>query len=141
VLVAALAVTIAGIDQCAAERPAQGVHALPVSNAIRRNINVAISTSVACFHPTPWKKAKRIREITKMKNWDTQKTSLAERLADGRRYASGKTAEAVDLSHFLQAVIRSGDRVCMEGDNQKQADVLAPLRSPTSIPPRSMIFT
>jgi malonate decarboxylase alpha subunit len=76
-----------------------------------------------------------------MKNWDTQKTSLAERLADGRRYASGKTAEAVDLSNFLQAVIRSGDRVCMEGDNQKQADVLAPLRSPTSIPPRSMIFT
>jgi malonate decarboxylase alpha subunit len=60
-----------------------------------------------------------------MKNWDTQKTSLAERLADGRRYASGKTVEAVDLSNFLQAVIRSGDRVCLEGDNQKQADVLA----------------
>jgi hypothetical protein len=62
---------------------------------------------------------------SEMKNWDTQKTSLAERLADGRRYASGKTAEAVDLSNFLQAVIRSGDRVCLEGDNQKQADVLA----------------
>jgi hypothetical protein len=60
-----------------------------------------------------------------MKNWDTQKASLAERLADGRRYASGRTAEAVDLSNFLQAVIRSGDRVCLEGDNQKQADVLA----------------
>jgi len=60
-----------------------------------------------------------------MKNWDTQKTSLAERLADGRRYASGKTVEAVDLSIFLQAVIRPGDRVCLEGDNQKQADVLA----------------
>jgi malonate decarboxylase alpha subunit len=60
-----------------------------------------------------------------MKNWDTQKTSLAERFADGRRYASGKTAEAVDLSNFLQAVIRSGDRVCLDGDNQKQADVLA----------------
>jgi hypothetical protein len=28
VLVAALAVTIAGIDQCAAERPEQGVHAI-----------------------------------------------------------------------------------------------------------------
>jgi hypothetical protein len=81
--------------------------------------------SVARFHRAPRKKAKRIREITKMKNWDTQKTSLAERLAHGRRYASGKTAEAVDLSNFLQAVIRSGDRVCLEGDNQKQADVLA----------------
>ena len=60
-----------------------------------------------------------------MKNWDTQKTSLAEHLADERRYASGKTAEAVDISNFLQAVIRSGDRVCLEGDNQKRADVLA----------------
>ena len=60
-----------------------------------------------------------------MKHWDTQKTSLAERLADGRRYASGKTAEAVDLSNFVQAVIRSGDRVCLEGDKQKKADVLA----------------
>ena len=60
-----------------------------------------------------------------MKNWDRQKITLAERLADGRRYASGKTVDAVDLSKFLQAVIRPGDRVCLEGDNQKQADVLA----------------
>jgi malonate decarboxylase alpha subunit len=58
-----------------------------------------------------------------MKNWNAQRTSLTERLADGSRYASGKTVEA-DLSNFLQAVIRPGDRVC-QGDNQKQADVLA----------------
>jgi malonate decarboxylase alpha subunit len=60
-----------------------------------------------------------------MKNWNAQRTSLTERVADGSRYASGKTVEAADLSNFLQAVIRSGDRVCLEGDNQKQADVLA----------------
>jgi malonate decarboxylase alpha subunit len=60
-----------------------------------------------------------------MKNWNARKTSLTERLADGSRYASGKTVEAVDLSNVLQAVIRPGDRVCLEGDNQKQADVLA----------------
>jgi malonate decarboxylase alpha subunit len=60
-----------------------------------------------------------------MKNWNAQTTSLTERLVDGSRYASGKTVEAVDLSNFLQAVIRPGDRVCLEGDNQKQADVLA----------------
>jgi hypothetical protein len=60
-----------------------------------------------------------------MKNWNAQRTSLTERLADGSRYASGKTVEAADLSNFLQAVIRPGDRVCLEGDNQKQADVLA----------------
>jgi malonate decarboxylase alpha subunit len=60
-----------------------------------------------------------------MKNWNAQRTSLTERLADGSRYASGKTVEAADLSNFLQAVIRPSDRVCLEGDNQKQADVLA----------------
>ena len=60
-----------------------------------------------------------------MKNWNAQKTTLAERLADGRRYASGKTIAVVDLPNFLGAVIRPGDRVCLEGDNQKQADVLA----------------
>ena len=60
-----------------------------------------------------------------MKNWNAQKTALAERLADGRRFASRKTIEVVDLPSFLEAVIRPGDRVCLEGDNQKQADVLA----------------
>src|SRR5277367_2142930 len=60
-----------------------------------------------------------------MKSWNAQKTTLAERLADGRRYASGKTIEVVDLPKLLEAVIRPGDRVCLEGDNQKQADVLA----------------
>src|SRR4030088_935978 len=60
-----------------------------------------------------------------MKSWSAQKTALAERLADGRRYASGKTIEVVDLRNFLEAVIRPGDRVCLEGDNQKQADFLA----------------
>src|SRR6202795_377781 len=60
-----------------------------------------------------------------MKSWNAQKTTLAERLADGRRYASGKTIELADLPAFLEAVLRPGDRVCLEGDNQKQADVLA----------------
>jgi malonate decarboxylase alpha subunit len=60
-----------------------------------------------------------------VKSWNAQKITLAERLAGGRRYASGKTIEVVDLPNFLEAVIRAADRVCLEGDNQKQADVLA----------------
>src|SRR6201987_5153994 len=60
-----------------------------------------------------------------MKSWNAQKTTLAERLTDGRRYASGKTIDVLDLPNFLEAVIRPADRVCLEGDNQKQADVLA----------------
>src|SRR5260221_7424779 len=60
-----------------------------------------------------------------MKSRTAQKTTLAEPLADGRRPASGKTIDVVDLPNFLDAVIRPADRVCLEGDNQKQADVLA----------------
>ena len=41
-----------------------------------------------------------------MKSWNAQKTTLAERLADGRRYASGKTIEVAHLPNFLEAVIR-----------------------------------
>ena len=39
-----------------------------------------------------------------MKSWNVLKTALAERLADGRRFASGKTIEVVDLPNFLEAV-------------------------------------
>jgi malonate decarboxylase alpha subunit len=60
-----------------------------------------------------------------MRNWTTQKTALAERIAAGRRFASGKTIALPDLSTFMEAVLRPSDRICLEGDNQKQADVLA----------------
>jgi organic hydroperoxide reductase OsmC/OhrA len=47
VLAAALAVAIAGIDRQTAERLVQGAHAIcPYSNAIRGNVDVAISVSV-----------------------------------------------------------------------------------------------
>jgi organic hydroperoxide reductase OsmC/OhrA len=47
VLVAALAVTMAGIDQQTAERLVQAAHAIcPYSNAIRGNVDVTISVSV-----------------------------------------------------------------------------------------------
>ena len=47
VLSAALAVTIAGVDQQTADALAKGAHAIcPYSNAIKGNINVAIAVSV-----------------------------------------------------------------------------------------------
>jgi malonate decarboxylase alpha subunit len=60
-----------------------------------------------------------------MTNWNAQTTAFAERLAAGARHASGKKVALADLPAFLEAVIRPGDRVCVEGDNQKQADLLA----------------
>jgi malonate decarboxylase alpha subunit len=60
-----------------------------------------------------------------MHDWNTQAASRAARVEAGSRFARGKTVELDDLGPFLHAVLRSGDRVCMEGCNQKQADVLA----------------
>ena len=60
-----------------------------------------------------------------MRNWSTQKEGLAIRRDAGQRYARGKSVALDDLPRFLEAVLRPGDRVCLEGDNQKQADVLA----------------
>ncbi len=57
--------------------------------------------------------------------WDKQKTLLAERVAAGREAATGKLVHPRDLTGLLERVIRPGDRVCLEGDNQKQADLLA----------------
>jgi malonate decarboxylase alpha subunit len=60
-----------------------------------------------------------------MRDWATQKAARAARIAAGASFARGKVVQAADLVPFLEAVLRPGDRVCLEGDNQKQADLLA----------------
>ena len=60
-----------------------------------------------------------------MVEWDRQRRDGAERLTAGAAFAKGKLGAAADATALLQAVIRPGDRVCVEGDNQKQADLLA----------------
>ena len=57
--------------------------------------------------------------------WDGARRARDERLQAGSRYAQGKRVEARDAQALLEAVIRPGDRVCLEGDNQKQAELLA----------------
>ena len=48
-----------------------------------------------------------------------------QRLRAGARHAEGKRVRRQDATALLEAVMRPGDRVCLEGDNQKQADLLA----------------
>ena len=59
--------------------------------------------------------------------WTRQRTDRAVRLA--RAAALGgvraKTVDAGAIVALLEALIEPGDRVCLEGDNQKQADFLA----------------
>jgi malonate decarboxylase alpha subunit len=60
-----------------------------------------------------------------MAEWQKQRSERNARLEAGRRFATGKITPPESAKALLEAVIRPGDRVCLEGDNQKQADFLA----------------
>ena len=60
-----------------------------------------------------------------MPDWDSQRRGREERLTAGQKFARGKTIKPNDATALLEAIIRPGDRLCLEGDNQKQADFLA----------------
>jgi malonate decarboxylase alpha subunit len=60
-----------------------------------------------------------------MTQWNNAQLAREARLKAGAPYAQGKRVEASQAKALLEAVIRPGDRVCLEGDNQKQADLLA----------------
>jgi malonate decarboxylase alpha subunit len=60
-----------------------------------------------------------------VRDWQKQRSARHARLAAGSRFASGKMVSPENAKALLEAVVRPGDRVCLEGDNQKQADFLA----------------
>jgi len=60
-----------------------------------------------------------------MTTWDTRRTAKAQRVQAGSAYATGKVVDPARLGDLLHDVIRPGDRVALEGDNQKQADFLS----------------
>lgn len=60
-----------------------------------------------------------------MCSWTTQNDARIKRLNAGSQFAVGKRIPLEKLTAFLEAVIHPGDRVCLEGDNQKQAQLLA----------------
>ncbi len=57
--------------------------------------------------------------------WNKLAHSRSGRLARAARYASGRLVSADNIVALLEAVIEPGDRLCIEGNNQKQADFLA----------------
>lgn len=60
-----------------------------------------------------------------MIDWNKSGANRAARLERAAGVASGKVVEAGDAGALLERVIEPGDRVCIEGNNQKQADFLA----------------
>ncbi|MBI2786367.1 MAG: malonate decarboxylase subunit alpha, partial [Legionella longbeachae] len=58
--------------------------------------------------------------------WDQKKQEYLTRLSKIKSYLkNNKFIDAEDLVAVLSRIIYSGDRVCIEGDNQKQASFLA----------------
>ncbi|WP_261404392.1 malonate decarboxylase subunit alpha [Chenggangzhangella methanolivorans] len=64
--------------------------------------------------------------------WDTLERSYRARIERGAAFADGKTVRRDEIVSFLEAVIEPGDRVCIEGNNQKHADFLASSLAKTS---------
>ncbi|SMF24183.1 malonate decarboxylase alpha subunit [Azospirillum oryzae] len=60
-----------------------------------------------------------------MRDWNLQGRNRDERLARAAGLADGKRVATADARALLEAVLEPGDRVCLEGNNQKQADFLA----------------
>lgn len=60
-----------------------------------------------------------------MSDWRREQIARNARIEAGQAYAAGKVVSASAVVELLEAILRPGDRVCLEGDNQKQADCLA----------------
>jgi Malonate decarboxylase, alpha subunit, transporter len=65
------------------------------------------------------------QELIDMTDWQSEQRARDERLVAGSKFAAGKMVAPHDTTALLEAVVRPNDRICLEGDNQKQADFLA----------------
>ncbi len=59
------------------------------------------------------------------RQWDTRRRDKQRRLESVRHLGSGKVLGTGDIVAALQLLVATGDRVVLEGNNQKQADFLA----------------
>ena len=58
-------------------------------------------------------------------NWNSLQISRGIRLERAAAAGLGRIVPAAKTKDLLEAVIQPGDRVCIEGNNQKQADFLS----------------
>ena len=59
------------------------------------------------------------------RNWNTRREAKRHRLERVASYVDGKLVQPDSIVALLEALLRPGDRVVLEGDNQKQADFLS----------------
>jgi malonate decarboxylase alpha subunit len=71
-----------------------------------------------------------------MRDWQTRRKAKQERMRSAASMMEGRLVRTERAADLLQALLRPGDRVALEGDNQKQADFLA--RSLTQLDPANV---
>jgi malonate decarboxylase alpha subunit len=59
------------------------------------------------------------------RSWTTAREDKERRLRSVAEHVDGKQVQSAAIVQVLQRLLRPGDRVALEGDNQKQADFLA----------------
>lgn len=59
------------------------------------------------------------------RQWDTERKDKAERLESVAHLAQGNIIPTERITQFLEEILTPGDRVALEGNNQKQADFLS----------------
>lgn len=63
-----------------------------------------------------------ISESASADRWTQRRTRKAARLARAASYVRDGRFAAADAVALLEAIVEPGDLVCVEGNNQKQAD-------------------
>jgi malonate decarboxylase alpha subunit len=69
-------------------------------------------------------------------SWTTRREDKARRLAGVAARLDGKLLQTADIVPVLETLLRPGDRVALEGNNQKQADFLS--RSLAAVDPQRL---
>jgi malonate decarboxylase alpha subunit len=59
------------------------------------------------------------------RSWNSRREAKAQRLAGVAAHTDGKMLQPEAIVQVLESLIRPGDRVALEGNNQKQADFLS----------------
>jgi len=59
------------------------------------------------------------------RTWDRRRKAKADRVTAVSAFCDGKLVDGRRLRDVFEALLRPGDRVALEGDNQKQADFLS----------------
>lgn len=63
--------------------------------------------------------------MTEKKKWDIKRTLKQQRIKSVDSITEGKVIPTENIVEVMEKIIQSGDRVILEGNNQKQADFLA----------------